>query len=164
LLPEAMVPNDELRFNSSDEAKEFYYKYASKAGFDVRITKSHKTVIELNCNKQGHWDFYKPGEDRVREKMSMRCGCMAFVKVKWNIKKGYWFFERIRLEHSHPLHPSPSLTQYMKAHKERDPTIMGVVDQMQRCDVPLNATVNVLSDIYGGRQNFTFTEMDLKNR
>jgi len=118
----------------------------------------------LNCNKQGHWDFYKPGEDRVREKMSMRCGCMAFVKVKWNIKKGYWFFERILLEHSHPLHPSPSLTQYMKAHKERDPTIMGIVDQMQRCDVPLNAIVNVSSAIYGGRQNFTFTEMDLKNR
>ena len=104
-----MVPNDELCFNSSDEAKEFYYKYASKAGFDVRITKSHKTVIELNCNKQEHWDFYKPGEDRVREKMSMRCGCMAFVKVKWNIKKGYWFFERIRLEHSHPLHPVTKL-------------------------------------------------------
>ena len=94
----------------------------------------------------------------------MRCECKAFVKAKWNQKKGYWFFERIRLEHSHPLHPSPSLTQYMKAHKERDPTIMGVVDQMQRCDVPLNATVNVLSDIYGGRQNFTFIEMDLKNR
>ncbi|EER88376.1 hypothetical protein SORBI_3010G141700 [Sorghum bicolor] len=108
--------------------------------------------------------FYKPGEERVKEKMSMRCGCKAFVKVKWNIKKGYWFFERIRLEHSHPLHPSPSLTQYMKAHKDKEPTIMGIVDQMQRCDVPLNATVNVLSDIYGGRQNFTFTEMDLKNR
>ena len=54
MLPEAMVPNDELCFNSSDEAKEFYYKYASKAGFTVSITKSHKTVIELNCNKQGH--------------------------------------------------------------------------------------------------------------
>ena len=83
---------------------------------------------------------------------------MAFVKVKWNIKKGYWFFERIRLEHSHPLRPSSSLTQYMKAHKEKDPTIMGIVDQMHMCDVSLNATVHVLSDIYGGRQNFTFTE------
>lgn len=63
-----MVPNDELRFNSIDKAKEFYHKYASKAGFDVRITKSHKTVIELNCNKQGHWDFTSPGRRESKRK------------------------------------------------------------------------------------------------
>jgi len=164
LLIEEIVPNEELRFESRDEAEEFYKFYASKAGFDVRITKTRKTVLEMSCNKQGHWDYYKPGEERVQEKMSMRCECKAFVKAKWNQKKGYWFFERIRLEHTHPLHPSPSLTQYMKSHKNQDPTIMGIVDQMHRCDVPLKATVNVLSDIYGGRQNFTFTERDLKNR
>ncbi|OEL38350.1 hypothetical protein BAE44_0000631 [Dichanthelium oligosanthes] len=28
--------------------------------------------------------------------MSARCECKAFVKAKWNKKKGYWFFERIR--------------------------------------------------------------------
>ncbi|CAD6342712.1 unnamed protein product [Miscanthus lutarioriparius] len=104
LLIEEIVPNEELRFESRDEAEEFYKFYASKAGFDVRITKTMKMVLEMSCNKQGHWDYYKPDEERIREKMSMRC------------------------------------------------------------DVPLNATVNVLSDIYGGRQNFTFTERDLKNR
>uniref|UniRef100_K3Y121 Protein FAR1-RELATED SEQUENCE n=1 Tax=Setaria italica TaxID=4555 RepID=K3Y121_SETIT len=57
-----------------------------------------------------HWDYYKPGKERVREKMSMRYECKAFVKIKWNIKKDYWFFERIRLEHNHPLHPSPTVT------------------------------------------------------
>jgi hypothetical protein len=41
---------------------------------------------------------------------------------------------------------------------------MGIVDQMHRCDASHNTTVNVLSELYGGRQNFTFTEMDLKNR
>ncbi|RLN16875.1 protein FAR1-RELATED SEQUENCE 5-like [Panicum miliaceum] len=79
-----------------DEAKEFYKFYAGKAGFDVRITMTRNIVLELSCNKQGHWDYYKPNEERVREKMSMRCECKAFVKVKWNQKKDYWFFERIR--------------------------------------------------------------------
>ncbi|RLN30643.1 protein FAR1-RELATED SEQUENCE 5-like [Panicum miliaceum] len=96
LLPGTIVPNEDWRFESSGEAKEFYYNYAGTAGFDVRITKTHKTVLEMSCNKQGHWEFYKPGEERVREKMSMRCECKAFVKVKLNQKKGYWFFERIR--------------------------------------------------------------------
>ncbi|RLN35701.1 uncharacterized protein C2845_PM03G24030 [Panicum miliaceum] len=118
LLPGTIVPNEDWRFESSGEAKEFYYNYAGTTGFDVRITKTHKTVLEMSCNKQGHWEFYKPGEERVREKMSMRCECKAFVKVKLNQKKGYWFFERIRLEHTHPLHPSPALTQYLRTQKK----------------------------------------------
>jgi hypothetical protein len=81
LLPATIVPDEERRFASSDEAKEFYYHYTGKAGFSMRITKHRKTVLEL-CNRQGHWDYYKPGEEKVREKMSMRCKCKAFVKIK----------------------------------------------------------------------------------
>ncbi|XP_072151368.1 protein FAR1-RELATED SEQUENCE 5-like [Setaria viridis] len=165
LLPETIVPTEELHFDSRDEAKEFYKFYAGKAGFDVRITKtSRKTVLELSCNRQGHWDYYKPGEERVHEKMSMRCGCKAFVKIKWNQKKDYWFFERIRLEHNHPLHPSPTVTQFLRIQKDKDPIVKGIVDQMHRCDASHNTTVNVLAELYGGRQNFTFTKMDLRNR
>jgi len=164
-LPAEVVPNEDLRFESSAEAYKFYCYYAGKAGFDVRKTRTNrKTVAEFSCNKQGHWEFYKSDEERTREKMSMRCECKAFVKAKKNTKKGYWFFERIRLEHSHPLHPSPRLTQFMNAHKNKDPVIMGIVDKMQHADASHNTTVNYLSDMYGGVQNFTFTEMDLKNR
>jgi hypothetical protein len=52
------------------------------AGFSVRITKHRKIVLELSCNRQGHWDYYKPGEEKVPEEMSMRCKCKAFVKIK----------------------------------------------------------------------------------
>lgn len=41
---------------------------------------------------------------------------------------------------------------------------MGIVDKMQHADASHNTTVNYLSDMYGGVQNFTFTERDLKNR
>ncbi|TVU13341.1 hypothetical protein EJB05_40393, partial [Eragrostis curvula] len=160
----SIVPNEEKRFATGDEAYDFYCYYASKAGFSVRITKTRDSVLELSCKKQGKWEFYKPGQDRVREKMSMRCACKAFVKVKWNKKKDYWFFERIRMEHNHPLHPSPTQTQFMHAHKNKDPVMMEFVDQLYRANVNHNSTVNVLSEIHGGRQNLPFTEMDLKNR
>ncbi|CAL4995202.1 unnamed protein product [Urochloa decumbens] len=163
LLPETIVPNEERRFASRDEAEEFFNFYAGAAGFDVRITKTRKTLRELSCNKQGHHEFYKPDGERVREKMSGRCECKAFVKVKWNRKKDYWFFERIRLEHTHPLNPSPSVKQFLRTQKNKDPVVMEIVDQMHRCDASHNTTVNVLSVIFRGRQNFTFTEMDLKN-
>uniref|UniRef100_K3ZBY4 Protein FAR1-RELATED SEQUENCE n=1 Tax=Setaria italica TaxID=4555 RepID=K3ZBY4_SETIT len=70
-------------------------------------------------------------------------------------KKDYWFFERIRLEHNHPLHPSPTVTQFLRIQKDKDPIVMGIVDQMHRCDASHNTTVNVLAELYGGRQNFT---------
>src|SRR5690348_10629891 len=127
-MPTTIVPAEDQRFESSHEAKEFYKYYAAKAGFDVRVTKSgiKKQVLEMSCNKQGHWDFYKPGEERVREKMSMRCQCKAFVKFKWNKKKDYWFIERIKLEHNHPLNPSPSYTQFLRTQKSKDPVLMEI--------------------------------------
>ncbi|OEL31847.1 hypothetical protein BAE44_0007134, partial [Dichanthelium oligosanthes] len=95
-LPDTIMPNEELRFDSSDEAEEEFYKsYTGNAGFSVRITKTRQIVLKMSCNKQGHWNFYKPGEVRVGEKMSGGCECKAFVKAKWNKKKGYWFYERI---------------------------------------------------------------------
>ncbi|OEL16573.1 hypothetical protein BAE44_0022413, partial [Dichanthelium oligosanthes] len=69
------------------------------------------------------------------------------------------------LEHTHPLlHSSPSVTQSLRKNKVKDLEVMGIVDQMHRCDASHNITVNVLSELYAGWQNFTFTEMDLKNR
>ncbi|KAL6838828.1 hypothetical protein ACP4OV_031542 [Aristida adscensionis] len=163
IMPASIVPNDKMRFATREDAYDFYCYYARKAGFDVRITVTRKTVGVFSCNKQGICEFYKPGQDRKREKMSKRCDCKASVKAKWNKKNGYWFFDWIRLEHCHPLEPSPRMVQFMNAHKNKDETVMEMVDTMQRCDVPHNATVNMLSEIYGGRQNLTFTEMDLKN-
>ena len=93
-----------MRFESREEAYKFYCNYARTAGFDVRITKTHPQVGEFNCRRQGKWEFYKPGEERKTEKTSMKIGCKAFVKAKWNKKKGYWYFDRIRMEHNHAEH------------------------------------------------------------
>jgi hypothetical protein len=47
------VPNENLRFESHDEAYRFYCYYTKMAGHGVRITKTHPEVGEFNCNKQG---------------------------------------------------------------------------------------------------------------
>jgi hypothetical protein len=133
-------------------------------GHGVRITKTHPEVGEFNCNKQGKWEFYKPGKERKTEKTSQKTCCKAFVKVKWKKKKGYWYFDRIRLEHNHILTPNDDAVKFMNAHKNKDPVIMQMVDQWHQNNMPTKCTVNLLSDIYGGRQNLSFTENDLRNR
>jgi hypothetical protein len=84
--------------------------------------------------------------------------------VKWNKKKGYWYFDRIRMEHNHILTPNDDAVKFMNAHKSKDPIIMQMVDQWHRNNVPTDCTVNLLSNIYGGWQNLSFTKTDLRNR
>jgi hypothetical protein len=72
------------------------------------------------------------------------------VKAKWNKKKGYWYFDRIRMEHNHVLTPSDEAVKFMNAHKNKDSVIMQMVDQWHQNNVPPNCMVNLLSDIYGG--------------
>jgi hypothetical protein len=159
-MPAQIVSNENLRFDSHEEAYRFYCNYAKMARHGVHIIKTHPEVGEFNYNKQGKWEFYKPEEERKEEKTY----CKAFVKVKLNKKKGYWYFERIKMEHKHILTPNEETVKFMNAHKNKDPIIMHMVDQWHRNNVPINCTVNLLSDIYGGRQNLSFTETDLKNR
>ncbi|GJN19845.1 hypothetical protein PR202_gb07158 [Eleusine coracana subsp. coracana] len=112
MMPAEIVPSEELRFDSREDAYNFYCYYARMAGFDVRITKTHLIVGEFSCNKQGKCEFYKPGEERKKDKTSMRTTCKAFVKAKWTKRKGYWFFDRIIMEHNHILTPSPEAVQF----------------------------------------------------
>jgi hypothetical protein len=88
------------------------------------------------------------------------------VKAKLNKKKvcWCWYFDRIRMEHNHVLTPCEEAVKFMNAHKNKDPVIMQMVDQWHQNNMPPNYTINLLSDIYGGRQNLSFTENDLRNK
>jgi hypothetical protein len=83
-MPAQIVPNENLRFDSREEAYRFYCYYVKMAGHGVHITKTHPEVDEFNCNKQGKWEFYKPREERKTEKTSQKTCRKAFVKVKLN--------------------------------------------------------------------------------
>jgi hypothetical protein len=51
------------------------------------------------------------------------------VKAKWNKKKGYWYFDIIRMEHNHNQMPSEEAVKFMNAHRNKDPVMMQMVDQ-----------------------------------
>jgi hypothetical protein len=88
-MPIQIVPNENMHFDSCEEAYKFYCYYTKMAEHGVRITKTHSEVSEFNCNKQGKWEFYKLREERKIEKTSQKTCCKAFVKVKWKKKQGY---------------------------------------------------------------------------
>ncbi|KAE8785845.1 protein FAR1-RELATED SEQUENCE 5-like [Hordeum vulgare] len=114
------------------------------------------------CSREGNSTFYKPGEERKRAKMSRRVNCKAAVKMK---KKGKeWIYEKVLLKHSHTLNPDACELKHIRSHKNKDPVIMELIDDLQTCDVSPNATMNVLTRFHGNRDLMPWNERDLQNR
>jgi hypothetical protein len=51
----------------------------------------------------------------------------------------------------------------MHAHKQREAAMDDLFAVMSRSDVPNQAAMNVMSELFGGRQNWPFTEKDIQN-
>jgi hypothetical protein len=51
----------------------------------------------------------------------------------------------------------------MHAHKQRETAMDDLFAIMSRSGVPNQAVMNVMSELYEGRQNWPFTEKDIQN-
>lgn len=116
------------------------------------------------CLQQGKADQKDDANETSTEKTSMRTGCKAQVKAQFAKDKQSWFFEYVDLNHNHPLSPTPRMTRFMHAHKNRDEGIINIFNILAKCGVPYQAAMNVMSELHGGRRNMNFTEKDMKNR
>jgi hypothetical protein len=93
----------------------------------------------------------------------MRIGCKCHVKVKLDVKGNYWFFDILALDHNHSLSPAPRMVRFMRAHKVMKDGVKILMQVMTRAGVPHQAQSNVMSELHGGRDSWTFTERDMRN-
>ncbi|GJN03127.1 hypothetical protein PR202_ga20536 [Eleusine coracana subsp. coracana] len=71
---------------------------------------------------------------------------------------------RVVHEHTHPLTRSVPVVQNMECHKNRDGSIMELVDTMQTASVRPSIVRNMLSEIHGGEHLVPLTSRDLQSR
>ncbi|WOL02612.1 protein FAR1-RELATED SEQUENCE 5-like [Canna indica] len=115
-----------MEFSSHEAAQTFYYAYASRVGFDVRIRLSRRSTRDESfvmrrfvCTKEG----FSPYEDnydeskKKRNRTPTREGCKAMFEV---IKKDYdkWIVSKLVLEHTHVLAVAPSKVHYIQSDSE----------------------------------------------
>jgi hypothetical protein len=55
------------------------------------------------------------------------------------------------------------MIRHMHAHKQREAAMDELFAIMSRSGVPNQAAMNVMSELYGGCQNWPFTEKDIQN-
>ncbi|EEC68034.1 hypothetical protein OsI_35854 [Oryza sativa Indica Group] len=165
-VPPHMVPTECMAFPTYDDAYKFYQTYACHAGFDIKKSRTHKAFREVCCTREGKHVSKVTDGDRQRRRPSKKIGCKAYVKLRHNYDDGKItsvVYDVVELQHNHPLTPSPSAVKHMRAHKNRDDTVMQFVDTMQESHVPQSCIMGVLSDLHGGQENIPFTSRDVEN-
>jgi hypothetical protein len=128
------------------------------ACFDVRKSKKRPQVAWYVCNKEGFCNSARV--DKKPEKGSMRIGCKGRMKVKLDVMEQYWYCDSLKLKHNHPLHPDSRMVRYMWSHKRMEDGVKNLMNIMTRAGVEHQAQMHVMSELYGGRKNWTFTEWD----
>lgn len=107
---EVQEPYVGMEFDSEEAAKKFYFEYARRVGFAVRVMQRRRSGIDgrtlarrLGCNKQGFSPNNK-GTLGLEKKLrhSAREGCKATILFKLE-KSGKWVVSRFVKDHNHPL-------------------------------------------------------------
>ncbi|KMZ72007.1 FAR1-related sequence 5 [Zostera marina] len=116
-----------MEFHSHEDAQTFYYAYASRVGFEVRIRLSRRSTRDESfvmrrfvCTKEGHSSPYEENYDdnkRKRTRAPAREGCKAMFEV---IKKEFdrWIVSKLVAEHTHTLAIAPSKVHYIQSESE----------------------------------------------
>jgi hypothetical protein len=87
----------------------------------------------------------------------VRIGCKGHLKAKLDRKGGYWYYDIVDLKHNHKLTPDKCMVHFIRSHKCLKDGIKNLMDVRTCARVAYAAQMNVMSDLHGGRDNWTFT-------
>ncbi|XP_057488463.1 protein FAR1-RELATED SEQUENCE 2-like isoform X2 [Actinidia eriantha] len=134
---EVQEPYVGMEFDSEDDAKRFYFEYARKIGFVVRImqrrcseTDGRVVARRLGCNKQGFSPNYGTIGPDKKPRSCAREGCKATILVKLE-KSGKWVVSRFVKEHNHPLVVTE---QGLSTYGDKDKKIEQLTRELRRQD------------------------------
>ncbi|OQU77997.1 uncharacterized protein LOC8085124 isoform X2 [Sorghum bicolor] len=107
-LPEDMIPKVGLLFDTEEHAYEMFRRYAVATGFPIKWARKKRTVRDISCSMSGTWKYYKPEQQRTRNKFTKKTGCKVYMKLKHvsdmeGNYNGKVIIDKIQLDHNHPL-------------------------------------------------------------
>lgn len=171
VVPEEYAQGDPyvgMEFPSHEVAQTYYYAYASRLGFDVRIRLSRRSTRDESfvmrrfvCTKEG-FNPYEENFDESKKKRNRtptREGCKAMLEV---IKKDYdkWIVSKLVTEHTHDLAVAPSKVHYIQSQSE-----VVVLAKSGTVNHEKSATPSkpLLGESFGGFNNLLSDDQDYRS-
>ncbi|CAD6272162.1 unnamed protein product [Miscanthus lutarioriparius] len=81
-LAEDMIPKVGMFFDTEEHAYEMFRRYAKATGFPIKWDRKKHTVRDISCSMSGTWKYYKPEQQRTRNKFTKKTGCKVYMKLK----------------------------------------------------------------------------------
>ncbi|XP_039686674.1 protein FAR1-RELATED SEQUENCE 5-like [Medicago truncatula] len=172
--------DDELKpkigqvFDTLDEGKKFYEKYALSVGFSVRSASSTidkkgvKRWKYFVCSKEGYLakkkDDKEESESTVkarRRRALTREGCNANVGFKW-VGESKYEIARFHESHTHPL-ASPMKRPFLRTARKVNPFHKSLLHACSRANIGPSKAFHLLKEQCGGYENVGCTQRDLQN-
>ncbi|XP_026398280.1 protein FAR1-RELATED SEQUENCE 5-like [Papaver somniferum] len=162
----AVRPYVGKKFESQDEAYDFYNRFAGKAGFSIRWHSTNKSRVDpfevigrtFCCSCQGLRNRRsKPVEQRKRHQEDVRTDCKAVMMIKK--RNDRWVVSGVVEEHNHKLvstskrHNLRSLRKISSSHKQQ-------IVNFRLAGVKTNQLINYLEVENGGVKNIGFLPKD----
>ena len=156
---EIMVPQPPYvgqRFESFEEAKEFYQTYAKFHGFAVN-TEYHRKIKKTNEYSRGEMRCYKARRNKKgkgvapvvpERKRGIIVKTECPVRCKLNVDGARWVVTEYFDEHNHELIKKFDLVKFLTAHRGFTPLEKKFIKLLHDCNVGPSRMVQILSLIH----------------
>ncbi|KAJ1404245.1 Zinc finger, SWIM-type [Sesbania bispinosa] len=157
-------------FTSRLVAFQFYNKYAQKRGFAARgwntvVNKeggvSQQTFV---CFREGYrLKKHLNKENRKREARPLtRCGCFAFLKVRFARDVSLWIVKDFSDEHCHELLPR-KYDGMLSSHRKMNETDIMQMNTMRDVGIGVTQIYGLVANQSGGYKNVGYRKSDMYN-
>uniref|UniRef100_A0A0E0MEK3 SWIM-type domain-containing protein n=1 Tax=Oryza punctata TaxID=4537 RepID=A0A0E0MEK3_ORYPU len=164
------VPYLTLTFNSEEEARAHFNRYAKRIGFSIKINTSRKSAkdgerdkVMFVCNKCGPEE--KTGEACPPKKRKRSRTRQAAYKARMTVKRKGARWEVIQFveEHTHPLVRKFSLKKFLRSHRAIPKKEKDFITLLHGVNLSAGRIMQLMSELYGGARNVPYTRKDISN-
>ncbi|XP_051210866.1 protein FAR1-RELATED SEQUENCE 5-like [Lolium perenne] len=169
---EVQTPYPGMIFDSWDEAKMHYNRYAKKLGFSIKCSTSKISTIDgqkdkqmFVCNKNGkNEDINMQEAAPVRQRnksITKKTECKARLRIKRKGKK--WHVTYFVEEHNHSMIKKFSLKKYLRSHKGIPKEERDFVKLLHKVNLSSGRVMRIMGEVYGGLANVPYDAKSVSN-
>ncbi|KAL6583476.1 hypothetical protein OROMI_005554 [Orobanche minor] len=161
---QAEVPIVGMKFNSIEEAYNFYKQYARRIGFGVCKRSSTKGAdsevkfVIFACVRQGK--SVSRSINPLQPRPTAKTECKARIRICGRVS-GNFTLTRAKLDHNHDL--SPTKSRFHKCNRALTTAAKRRIEVDERAGIRMSKTFSAISVESGGYDKIPFLEKDCRN-
>ncbi|XP_051221875.1 protein FAR1-RELATED SEQUENCE 5-like [Lolium perenne] len=169
---DVQTPFQGMMFDSWEQAKMHYNRYAKMVGFSIKCSTSKNSTLDgqkdkqlFVCNKSGkNADINELEAPPVRQRsrsITKKTECKARLRIKRRGKK--WHVTYFIEEHNHKLIKKFSLKKYLRSHKGIPKEEKDFVKLLHKVNLSAGRVMRIMGEVYGGLANVPYDSKDVSN-